>query len=670
MKKITLYTIIFTSYFLTNNVKSQTIQIDSLKTILKHINEDTTKVNVLNNLSIEFISNNLNDSAFRYSLEAKEIAQKLNFTKGLALSYNILANIYFYQGNYNEALKNNLASLKIKKALADIKGIANSYNNIGNTYLKLGNTEESLKNHFLALNIRKDLSDKKNLGFSYNNIGNVYQKQGNYQESLKYHFESLKIKKENNDNEEIVTSLNNIGSVYTELGKFSESLQYHFEALKIEQELNDKEAIEITYANLCNTYYKLKNYKTAKDFGIKALRIASEIGDTETIVEINLLLSNIYRNTKEFEKSLFHFSEYVNLKDSLFNEENIKKTVQIHLQNEFEKAVEAAKLEQVKKETTANIEHRKQKQFLVLICCVLILVLLISIFIYRNYKINQKASRIINSQKIEAEKQKTVIEDKNKDITASITYAQRIQNAILPSNEKIKEILPDTFVLYKPKDILAGDFYWVSDAVTKYEEKFVMAAVADCTGHGVPGALMSIIGNNYLRLCEREPSVNRPSEALDFINVGISKTLRQEYSKSAIQDGMDMVFIAIDYNTMLLHFAGAKNPIYIVREGILQEYKGDKHPIGAFVGEEMKKFTNHSIPIQKGDCVYLFTDGFADQFGGINGKKFMYNKFKHLIASNSHLSMDQQCLILSNEFDKWKGDAEQVDDVCVFGIRI
>jgi serine phosphatase RsbU (regulator of sigma subunit) len=258
----------------------------------------------------------------------------------------------------------------------------------------------------------------------------------------------------------------------------------------------------------------------------------------------------------------------------------------------------------------------------------------------------------------------------HKELTDSIKYAKRIQEAVLPSDEFIKSLFADSFVIHKPKEMLSGDFYWVSDAVTKYQEKFIMASVADCTGHGVPGALMSIIGNNYLRLCEREPTVNRPSEALDFINIGISRTLRQEYTKSTIQDGMDMVFVAIDYNTYLLHFAGAKNPIYIVRSGILKEYKGDRHPIGAFVGEEMKKFTNHSIPIQKGDCVYLFSDGYADQFGGSYGKKFMYNRFKNILAQNSHLTMAEQKEILVNTFKEWMGNNEQVDDVCVFGFRI
>jgi len=269
-----------------------------------------------------------------------------------------------------------------------------------------------------------------------------------------------------------------------------------------------------------------------------------------------------------------------------------------------------------------------------------------------------------------SQKQKKIIEEKNKDITASISYAKRIQQAILPSIDSVQEKLPNSFVLYKPKDIIGGDFYWVSDALTKSNEKFILVAVGDCTGHGVPGALMSIIGNNYLRLCEQEASFNKPSEALDFINAGISHTLRQEHSKNTIQDGMDIAFIAIDYASNKLHFAGAKNPVYIIREGKLIEHKGDRYPIGSFVGEEIKKFTNHTITIQKGDCIYLFSDGYADQFGGSKDKKFTYHKFKTTLISNSHLPMKKQYEVLIDEFNKWKKNTEQTDDICIIGVKI
>lgn len=654
----------------TQTINSPSRAIDSLKNVLNRPVSDTDKVNTLNRLSVAFIDKNLGDSAMRYCLTAKTISENINYKRGLGSAYNLLANIYYYQGNYSKALENNLAALKIREASGDIKKTADSYNNIGNVYLNLLNINEALKFHFKALKIRETLKDSSGLSSSYNNIGNCYQKSANYTEALKFHLASLQLKKELNSKLEIARSLGNIGAVYSNSGDFTKALQYEFESLKLAEELDDKEGIEIALVNLGYIYYKMKDYPTAEKYALKAIELATEIGDTETIIEANLQLSTIYKKTGNFEKSLNYYTSYVNIRDSLYNAETINKTIQAQLQYEYDKTAAAAKLEREKIDAIAKVESNKQKIVLILISFVLILALIFAAFTYRNYLQKQKANKIILLQKVEVEKQKNTIEEKNKDITGSITYAKRIQEAILPSPETVKKEFPDSFVIYKPKDIISGDFYWVSDAVTKYEEKFSMVAVADCTGHGVPGALMSIIGNNFLRLCEREPSVNRPSEALDFINVGISRTLRQDYSKSTIHDGMDMVFVAIDYNKSVLHFAGAKNPIYIVRNGVLTEYKGDKHPIGAFVGEEMKKFTNHTIPVQKGDCVYLFTDGYADQSGGPKGKKFMYSKFKELLASNSQLPMEEQRNTLIKTFDDWMGNHEQVDDVCVVGFRI
>lgn len=258
----------------------------------------------------------------------------------------------------------------------------------------------------------------------------------------------------------------------------------------------------------------------------------------------------------------------------------------------------------------------------------------------------------------------------NEEISDSIKYAQRIQDAILPSDELFKSYFPSSFVLYKPKDVLSGDFYWVSEATNNKGKELLLAAVADCTGHGVPGALMSIIGNNYLRLCEHEASVNNPGEGLDFINRGVSKTLRQEFTESTIKDGMDISFIALDYPNMKLYFAGAKTTMYLIRENELIQYKGDKHPVGAYVGENLIPFTNNEIEIQKNDIIYLFSDGFADQFGGKSGKKFMYKRFRELLISIKELDMDGQKESLENAFYDWKGDLDQLDDVCVMGIKI
>jgi serine phosphatase RsbU (regulator of sigma subunit) len=668
MKKIVQ--ILFLFFLTSSKLYSQSEVIDSLKGTINYNSLDTNSVNNLNLLSIEYFLFDYIDSANKYAVKAIELSKKINYDKGHAQGHNILANIYFYQGKYPESLNSNFEALRLRESLRDKIGVANSYNNIGNAYMKMEKTTEALKYHFMSLEIRKFLKDTINLAYSYNNIGNVYQKVSDFTNALRFHNKAYEIRKSLNEPYDLAITLINLGTVYSELGQYQKALQFQNESLNISEDIGDKTGVEVAYVALCFTYYQLKEYQVALQYGMDALNLATEINDIETIVEANRLLSLIYEKIKNFEKSLIYYEEYVILKDSLFSSKNIEKTVQSQLQFEFEKKTLAIQLEHEKKEALALSENKNQLVILIFISIMLVFVILFSLYTYRNYNLKRKANNLIILQKQEVEEQKNIIEEKNLDITSSIKYAKRIQDAILPSNNTISMIFSEFFVLYKPKDIIGGDFYWVSDAITKYQETFAMAAVGDCTGHGVPGALMSIIGNNYLRLCEREPTVNRPSEALDFINLGISKTLRQEYSKSTIQDGIDMVFIAIDYKNSKLFFSGAKNPIYIIRAGILEEYKGDRHPIGAYIGEEMKKFTNHEISIEKGDCIYMFSDGFADQFGGPNKKKFMYSRFKNLLVEISEQEMSEQHKILEATFETWKGTADQVDDVCVFGIRI
>lgn len=276
--------------------------------------------------------------------------------------------------------------------------------------------------------------------------------------------------------------------------------------------------------------------------------------------------------------------------------------------------------------------------------------------------------------------QKKIIEVKNKDITDSINYALNIQQALLPSGEKMTIELKEHFILYQPKDIVSGDFYWCDSKLTTprpnqpAQEVTVVAAV-DCTGHGVPGALMSVIGNTILKQIINRATVNNAGEALGLFNKKVSETL------NTIKDGMDMALCIINYSKMEFQYAGANNPIYIVRrntgDGLreslapyeLQEIKADKLAIGADSGDT-KTFTNHVIQLEKGDCIYLFTDGYADQFGGPLGKKLMYKKFKETLLSIQKYSMEEQKNQLYSSFLNWKGDLDQVDDILVIGIRV
>ncbi|HET6226694.1 MAG TPA: SpoIIE family protein phosphatase [Bacteroidia bacterium] len=259
---------------------------------------------------------------------------------------------------------------------------------------------------------------------------------------------------------------------------------------------------------------------------------------------------------------------------------------------------------------------------------------------------------------------------KNKDIFDSINYAERIQHALLPSHEKIAQSLTDFFIFYKPKDVISGDFYWYAKVRTtpadkqEGEDVMVIAAV-DCTGHGVPGALMSIIGSTILNQTLTNAAINTPAEALTFLNRQINQTL------NSIKDGMDISLCAINMKNKRLQFAGANNPVYILRNKQLTEIKADKQSIGADVEHaEIKTFINNSFQLEENDCVYLFTDGYADQFGGNAGKKFKYKPFQDLLIEIHERPMQEQLNILEKRHLAWKGELEQVDDILVLGFRI
>lgn len=259
------------------------------------------------------------------------------------------------------------------------------------------------------------------------------------------------------------------------------------------------------------------------------------------------------------------------------------------------------------------------------------------------------------------------LNERNDDLLSSIHYARLIQNAILPSEERFKSALPESFVFHRPRDIVSGDFYWLQE----YDDKILVAAV-DCTGHGVPGAFMSIIGNNALNAAVREEGLTVPSLILDSLNRGVSSTLRQQAGgqEAGIKDGMDIALVSIDYANKQIQYSGAYNPLYIIRDGNLLETKGDKFPIGLAQEDDLRLFTNHTFDLQEGDMIYIFSDGYPDQFGGPQGKKFKYDNFRSLLHKIHQLSPRKQLKMIQNGFEDWKGELPQLDDVLLIGMRV
>ena len=328
-----------------------------------------------------------------------------------------------------------------------------------------------------------------------------------------------------------------------------------------------------------------------------------------------------------------------------------------------------------------------QRSWFIILCILLIIIIVFSFVKYREQQL-LKEKRILE-EKVEERTEEVVqksaeIERKNKDIIDSITYAKRIQDAILPSNDMFTRELPQTFVLFDPKDIVSGDFYWLA---TK-DNKSLFAAV-DCTGHGVPGAFMSIVGYNLLDKIVGEYGITEPAEILNELSKGVEDTLRTGTEKQEIKDGMDITLCSFDKTTGIMEYSGAYNPLYIITKTKLEiingdeiepnmidenglmlfEIKADRFPIGSF-SDSNSKYTNNSIKLSKGDTLYLFSDGYADQFGGPKGKKFRYKQFKQLLLSIYEKPMDEQKETLEKTMNDWKGDFEQIDDIIVIGTRL
>jgi serine phosphatase RsbU (regulator of sigma subunit) len=363
------------------------------------------------------------------------------------------------------------------------------------------------------------------------------------------------------------------------------------------------------------------------------------------------------------------------MKDSLFNEQSAKVLQEMETKYQSEKKQQEIEKQSLKIEKQAA-QSRSDRIMLWAMLGGLLLVVLIAVQVYRGYRQKKKANALLFEKNIEIEEkntnlnqanveitsQKAEIEEKNLNIMDSIRYAKRIQLTILPRDTFVEKHLPESFILYKPKDIVSGDFYWME----KQRNKIYISAV-DCTGHGVPGAFVSIVGYNSLNRTIMEFKLTKPSDILMKLNDLVVDTFVR-HSDSDVKDGMDMSLLSLDTDTKAIEFSGAQNPLYIVNEDGLIEIKGNKQPIGSSL--EPKVFDNHEIIPKKGDMLYLFTDGYIDQFGGPKGKKFMRKRFKELLQSIHKMDVKTQKLHLDNTIKDWMKEEEQLDDILVIGIRV
>jgi serine phosphatase RsbU (regulator of sigma subunit) len=539
------------------------------------------------------------------------------------------------------------------------------YNNLGgnlrNEPLILGDMGVHYANHNIldtalilqkkALELRKKMGITEGVLFSYGTLASLSVKNKNYDTAIYYAKKSLEIANKTNRHSYDDNSLEAMYLAYQGLKDYENSYYYmgKYYAFKdsIRRARSEKDILDLLN--------KQKEDKLNEEFERKTALSNLEI-------ERNKLLLD--RNNKE----LLLLEQENDIK--AYNLERSKTALHQHsLEIETsKKTIDVLNLDKKLKETEAKRKEeslRQQKTIIYSICSASILVLILLFFALRGYVQKKKDNLIITKQKNEVQEQKALIEEKQKEIIDSINYAKRIQNAILAPETDIKKYLPDSFLLYKPKDIVAGDFYFF-----EVSDNFVFYAAADCTGHGVPGALVSVVCSNALSRSIKEFNLSEPGEILDKSRELVLDTFRK--SGQDVKDGMDISLISLPKtrksNLVNIKWAGANNPLWYYKNGILNEIGPNKQPIGQI--ENPVPFTTHEIELNSKDTLFLFTDGLPDQFGGPKGKKFKYKQFKEIITTNLHLSTEEQKRALSKSFENWKGSLEQVDDVCVIGVRI
>lgn len=696
---------------------------DSLITITSSTAPDTQKINAYLQLSaLVLYSDNL--KSLEYSVKAYKLSRKAQFIRGMIDAINKLGDNYYNSGEFSLAMDCFMLASQSSEDRKYKYGLAQANSGIGLVYLSQSNHPKSLEFHLKALRINEELQNVEGILVNLGNIGIVYVEEKNYPKAIEYYRRVLHKADSLGKNRLKMAQYANLGTVYAEQsGSAKTDLEkgelllhaeeFYKKALQIAGTLNDrntKVVILLNVAAIISERYNIsKNPEERNTLKETALRdfdtmliLCRELGNKyyeavavgnlgafymhsgeyvkaeshlKTALEMSTDLQapgiqrdhefyfySLYDTTRRYAEAIEHYKKYIILRDSIINEENSKRNLQQQMQYDFEK-----KEVIVREENKRKIQDLKMKETrltLVIYAAAggLFSLIIISLLIFKNLKV----SRVQNN----------IIQAKNKDILDSITYAKRIQEAILPSARVIHTLLPEHFIYYAPKDIVAGDFYWQE----KFNHKLFIAA-ADCTGHGVPGALVSVICSNALTKALMEEKIEIPGDLLSRTREIVVEKLSK--NNDAVMDGMDISLASLRFiksgekaNAFAeLEWSGANLPLWIIRgdsqthpDQRLHEFKPTKQAICKT--ENPFPFSTVKQLLYKGDTIYIFTDGFQDQFGGEKGKKFKTSRLKELLLSIQKSSMDEQRKLIHERFISWKGKLEQVDDVCIIGIRI
>ncbi len=556
------------------------------------------------------------------------------------------------------AFKFYYGSLSLYEKLGDKENESRVHYKIGVAMNNVKNYTKAPFHFYTSLKFATEIKDTDLIADNHAAIGLCYKDEKKIDSSVFHHMIALKCRTDMKKDKAIASSYNDLGVAYKMAENYELALDYLVKALVLREKIKDKKGVAGACINIGNTLKRLKRYREAQKYFIRGIDMSREL---KHITYLYNGLGGRAENSfylGDYKQSAADYMVYNEGQDSLYAE-NLKaqlSELEISYQSEKKDAEIVLQQEQIK---TKTVQNSKQKILIVASCIALAMALIAIFVVYRSYRQNKKNAAILAAKN-------HLIEEKNKEITDSINYAQLIQQSLLASKEMLDKNLESYFIIYKPKDIVSGDFYWASET-----PKGFLVACVDCTGHGVPGAFMSLIGKENLD--KALAKTVSPGEILQELNISVKRSLNQN-NAGGNKDGMDAAVLRIEKDkngNAKVTYAGANRPLYILKKDLsgVEEITATKQAIGGFTKNE-QIFTEHSIQVEKGDTLVITTDGYADQFGSETNKKLTTKRFKELLVSVKAKSADEQMQTLNDFFTIWKGHREQIDDLLVIGINV
>lgn len=634
---------------------SQQARIDSLKKEIEKQESENNKPALAKAL-FDFGSAILSTNGTADALHALEQSEKIYSSLGDSLRqawclYKI-GYLYNLTGDYSKSFKLCLQSSSLSGNNPNLNLEGYNKNLLGRLYYLLSDEISAMNCYDSALTIGKRTGDEKLAAESISYMAIVWRNRDSLTKAMQMQKEALQLREKAGDLEGEAFIYLNIGILHSYMRQNDSALAWLSKSETIWKERNDFFNLAECYNYLGKAYLKLNKADIAESYFNKSLELSLKIRAKKMIRYNYYDLALINSKRGDTKKALEQILLYTDYKDSVIHDQGLLEIAHIESQKMEEKKENEIKL--LNKTNELNeIRLSKNRIITWFIACGLLLVVFLAGFIFRSLSITRK--------------QKLIIEEKNKDITDSINYAKRIQQATFPSPDNLKKLFPESFVFFLPRDIISGDFYWFAEK----DGKKIIAAV-DCTGHGIPGALMSMIGISFLNEIVIEKGIISPGEILSELRHLVIRSLNQTGAEGESKDGMDIALLSVDEKNSTVEFSGANNPLWIYKKETISEpikYEADRRSVGYYLGKGLS-FTSHSIQVNKGDMLYIFSDGFADQFGGSKGKKIKYKQFEKYLGHIHNENTDEQKKLLLNYFNSWKLTHEQVDDVLVMGIRI